>query len=348
MHVLHAELIKPEALDQPAWEAIQDPLNRLKTAVYVNDRHLIVGSAKDVVEATARVVLNARGQPAGSNEEYDKILGDAHRAIERQPGPGLAADAPVRQAATSAKKLAAQLRELRNIYGTGHGRSFLPVVEDEVLETCVDGALLWTRWALRRLQFLIIGSLQPLINDLRESTFGMGRLATRLQAANLPNLPAADQRLLGVAVGRRTALNTFTVRIDGVDACADSQDAVAWPPSYREGVAEGLFLDLSGQVHVDDNAIGARRAAEVLGPHPEQTRVLTDLEAKLRSAAWSPEFTKIWQRVVAEMHIVRNLLHEPGAQQSWSCIAEHFKQTGEGYETLGGDSEIRGIKRHPS
>jgi hypothetical protein len=331
-HVLHAELPKPEALDQPAWAAIQDPFNRLKDAVSAQDRHLIVGSAKDVVEATARVVLSARGQPAGSNEDYDKVLSDAHRAIEHQPGPGLAIDAPIRQAATSARKLAAQLRELRNVYGTGHGRSFLPVVEDEVLETCVDGALLWTRWALRRLQFLILGSLQPLINDLRGSTFGMGSLATRLKAANLPNLLPADQRLLGVAIGQRTAMNTFTVRIDGVDSCVASQDAVAWPPDYREGVAEGLFLDLNGRVRVDDNAYGARLAAEVLGPHPEQTRVLTVLEAKLRSAAWSPEFTRIWQQVVAEMHLVRNLLQEPGAQQSWSCIAERLRQTGEVYE----------------
>lgn len=331
-HVLYADLRKPEALDPSGWAAIEDPLNRLKNAVHNNDRPLIVGSAKDLVEATARVVLSVRGQPAGSNEDYDKVLGDAHRAIERQPGPGVAVDAPVRQAATCARKLAVQLRELRNTYGTGHGRPSLPVVEDEVLETCVDGALLWTRWALRRLQLLIIGDLQPLIVDLRGSTFSMGSLANRLQAADLPNLPPDDQRLLGVAVGQRAATNTFTVRIDGVEACAASQDPVAWPPGYREGVVEGLFLDQFGQIRVDDGARGPRLAGEVLGPHPDQTRALTELEVKLRRAAWSPEFTVMWQQAVAEMQLVRNLLREPGAQQVWLNIAEQFRQTGEAYE----------------
>jgi hypothetical protein len=96
------------------------------------------------------------------------------------------------------------------------------VIEDEVLETCVDGALLWIRWALRRLQFLLIGDLQPLLADLRGSTFRLGELAIRLQAANLPDLLPDDQRLLGVAVGQRAALNTFTVRIDGIEACGAS------------------------------------------------------------------------------------------------------------------------------
>ena len=92
------------------------------------------------------------------------------------------------------------------------------MIDDEVLETCVDGALLWTRWAMRRLQFLILGSLQPLIDDLGSRSFGMGDLALRLQAADLPHLNYDDQRLLGLAVGQRAARNTFTVRIDGVES----------------------------------------------------------------------------------------------------------------------------------
>ncbi|MEU4048723.1 abortive infection family protein [Streptomyces olivaceus] len=196
-HVLQAEILKPKALDPTAWAAIRDCFDRLQGAVRANDRPLAIGSAKDLVEATARVVLDSRGQPAGSNEEYDKVLNLAHRAIEYQPGPGLSPDAAVRQAANSAKKLAAQLRELRNSYGTGHGRSTLPLIEDEVIETCVDGALLWTRWALRRLQFLIIGSVQQLVTDLHSSTFSTGDLATRLQAADLPRLPFENQRRLG-------------------------------------------------------------------------------------------------------------------------------------------------------
>jgi hypothetical protein len=332
-HVLSAELPRPDALDTAAWGAVQDPFARLKAAVGTGDRPLIVGSAKELVEATARVVLEARGRPAGSAEDYEKVLAEAHRAIEHQIGPGVAADAAIRQAATLARKLAGVLRELRNAYGTGHGRAALRCVEDEVLETCVDGALLWTRWALRRLQLLLLGSLQPLIADLRGSTFGKGDLATRLAAADLPRLGPDDQRQLGVAVGQRAARNTFTVRIDGVEACAASQDEVAWPPGYREGVVEGLFLDQFGQIRVDEHAFGPRLAAEILVPHPGQARVVADLAAKIRRSAWSPEFRSIWRRVVVEIQMIAGILADPAARLAWIAIAEHLRQTGEEYES---------------
>lgn len=332
MHILNADLPRPDALDQAAWAAIQDAFTRLRTAVGTDDRPLIVGSAKELVEATARVVLEARGHPAASGQEYDKVLGDAQRIIEHQPGPGIAADATIRQAATFARKLAGLLRELRNTYGTGHGRAAVPIVEDEVLETCVDAALLWVRWALRRLQHLLLGSLQPLIADLRSSTFGMGELATRLVAAGLPTLDPDDLRQLGVAVGQRAARNTFTVRIDGVEACAASQDAAAWPPPYREGVVEGLFLDPLGHTHVDDQALAPRLAAEILVPHPEQGRVLTELADKICRSAWSPELRANWRKVAAEIHMHRNLLTDPAAQTVWDSISEHIQQTGDAYE----------------
>ncbi|WP_030334741.1 abortive infection family protein [Micromonospora parva] len=294
----------------------------------------MVGSAKDLVEATARVVLDARGRTAGSGEEFDKVLGDAHRAIEHQVGPGVAADAAVRQAATSARKLAGVLRELRNTYGTGHGRSALPLLEDEILETCVDAALLWTRWALRRLQLVLLGSLQPLIADLRSASFSRGSLATRLAAVDLPHLQTADQRQLGVAVGQRASRNTFTVRADGVEACAQSQDAAAWPLGYREGVVEGLFLDQFGQLHLDEQARAPRLAVEILAPHPDRTRILVELAERIFRSAWSQDLRLIWRHVVTEMHLAQRLLGDGTAEQVWSAIIEHLQATGEKYEAL--------------
>ncbi|MEU7923196.1 MULTISPECIES: abortive infection family protein [Micromonospora] len=333
-HVLTAELPRPEALGHAAWAAIQDPFQRLRSAVATNDRPLVVGSAKDLVEATARVVLDARGRPAGSGEEFDKVLGDAHREIEYKVGPGVAANAVVRQAANSARKLAGMLRELRNTYGTGHGRSVLPILEDEILETAVDAALLWTRWALRRLQLVLLGSLQPLIADLSTSSFSIGSLATRLAAVGLPQLEHADQRQLGVAVGQRASRNTFTVRIDGVEACALSQDAVAWPLGYREGVVEGLFLDQFGQLHLDEQARAPRLAAEILSPHPERTRILDELAERIYRSAWSHEVRLMWRQAVSEMDLAQRLLGDRTAEQVWSAISEHIRTTGEKYDAL--------------
>ena len=53
--------------------------------------------------------------------------------------------------------MASQLRELRNQYGTGHGRAVVHDITDEVIEACVHGALLWVRWALARLQAVLLG-----------------------------------------------------------------------------------------------------------------------------------------------------------------------------------------------
>ncbi|NRQ38921.1 hypothetical protein HII36_44940 [Nonomuraea sp. NN258] len=334
-HVIYADLRKPDALDPASWAAIQDPFVRLKKAVGDRDRPLVVGSAKELVEATARVVLQARGNPAGSGEEYAKVLGAAHRAIEHQPGPDIAKDAAVRQAADAARKLAGLLREFRNSYGTGHGRSTLQPIEDEVLETCIDGALLWVRWALRRLQSVLIGALQPLINDLRTGTFSSGSLATRLQAADLPHLAPEDRRALGLAVGQRAANNTFTVRIDGVEACAASQDDVAWPLEYREGLVEGLFIDQFGQLQVDEHVYGVKLAAEVLSPHPDQAQVLHDLKEKLLTAAWSTTIVNRWAQVVAEMRLHSRLLREEDARQAWAAIADFIESTGTAHKSGG-------------
>jgi hypothetical protein len=220
------------------------------------------------------------------------VLSLAHKTIQYQPGTGIAQDAAVRQAAEASRKLANQLRELRNVYGTGHGRAIPPPIEDEILEICVDAALSWTRWALRRLQALLIGSHQQLVSDLSGAIFRSGDLAERLRAVDLPNLEEREQRLIGVAVGQRAARDTFNVRIEGVQACADSVNDGSWPPSYREGVAEGLFLDHEGHVQVDAGVRGPRLAAQILGPHPEQDRVVADLEQKLSQAAWSQELPK--------------------------------------------------------
>lgn len=150
-------------------------------------------------------------------------------------GDNIAVNDRVRDAGTNARKLASQLGPLRNAYGTGHGRATIPAIEDEVLETCVDGALLWTRWALRRLGPYIKTAVQPLINDLHDEIWYSGDLTERLEVVDLPTLEEEDQKRIGIAVGRRSSPNTYTVWRDGVEACVNSTDLTSWPPAYREG-----------------------------------------------------------------------------------------------------------------
>ncbi|GGN72514.1 hypothetical protein GCM10011579_049800 [Streptomyces albiflavescens] len=141
--------------------------------------------------------------------------------------------------------MADQLRELRNRYGTGHGRAVVHDITDEVAEICVHGALIWIRWALARLQTVLMGAVQPLIDDLLEGgVFYGGDLTNRLQAANIVNLEEADQRALGLAIGQRAARATFNVRIEGIDVC--SEDPARWPDAYREAALQRLFTNPDG------------------------------------------------------------------------------------------------------
>ncbi len=328
---LRLELQKPEALDQAAWAAVVDQLNRLQRAVDVDDRPAVVGAAKELVECTARVVLASRGQTAGDTEAYDRVLGDAHRLLEHQPGPDLTMNASVRAIANGVKKLAMHLRGLRNEVGTGHGRTAVPQIEDEVIEVCVDAAMIWARWALRRLQQLLVGSPAAILTELRESTFPTGKLTSRLQAANLPGLDPVDQRMIGVAVGQRASEGTFNVRIEGVEACARDHNEAAWPAAYREGLVEGLFLNRAGQVQIDDDILAPRLAVEVIAAQTDAASVLRQLDAKLAHASWSPRFSLGWPRITAAMELAVKVLPAPEAQRAWKEIIQRLTEAGNIY-----------------
>jgi Abortive infection C-terminus len=321
------ELQRPDGLEDGSWQAIQDCLDRLQRAVRDEDRLLAVGSAKELVEATARVVLDARGQPAASGEKYQDTLHRAHVALERQPGPELADNPAVRAIAQGAKTIATQLRELRNDYGTGHGRGIVPEVAEEIVLVSVDAAMLWSRWALRRLQHLIAGMPSTLARELDEgSIFHSGELRDRLIAVGLSDLDLDDQRLLGVAVARRAMRGTFVVKEDGVDACAEAQDARVWPAGYREGLAEGLFLDDMGRVDVEE--WGARIAAVVLAAHPDPAAVLCPLLDKISQASWSPRFAnneEKRQEVITAMRGAEAVLPTDDGRQCWKGITSQLE-----------------------
>jgi hypothetical protein len=52
--------------------------------------------------------------------------------LERQPGKGLTQAEPLRSVMQNAKAMACKLGDLKNSYGTGHGRAVEPQVTDEL------------------------------------------------------------------------------------------------------------------------------------------------------------------------------------------------------------------------
>jgi hypothetical protein len=62
-HLASFELHRPTALDEPSWDAVQDGFARLQRAVTQDDRPLVVGSAKDLIESVARSYSTLAANP---------------------------------------------------------------------------------------------------------------------------------------------------------------------------------------------------------------------------------------------------------------------------------------------
>ncbi|WP_406364412.1 hypothetical protein [Streptomyces sp. NBC_00645] len=303
-------------LQHDQWRAIEDAYGRLAAAVAADDRPLVVGSSKELVECVARTTLVAYGRVVADGDEYTKVLASAHQVIEHAMGPDIPGNHPLRLIPDCAKKMAIQLRELRNRYGTGHGRATIHDITDEVIDASVHAALVWVRWALARLQTVLLGAVGPLVNDLRHGLFSRGELATRLEAANIPHLDKAEQHRLGVAVGQRAANETFNVRLEGIRACAD--DPQRWPDNYREGVVQGLFVNEDGQAHAYA-AASADCATELLQHHSAPETVLARLAIVLESASWSLRFQQDHSEIITAMKDALKKV-PAAAKPVWSTI----------------------------
>lgn len=320
------DLHRPEGLEDPEWEAITTAFNRLRIAETNRDQPLIVGSAKELVETVAKVVLRARGTTIRNNADFSEVVSAAHGALGRQPGEGLAADGEIRSVAGAAKTIAVSLGPLRNRYGTGHGQATPPAIVEEHVAVGVDATFLWCRWALRRLEHLIAGRLPVLVSDLHSSIFTRGVLRRRLIAADLPQLPFDEQHLLGVAVGQRAAGGTFVVCEDGVDPCADDLNVTVWPEGYRAGVVEGLFLDARGYVNTTPDL--AAKGARILSAVSNVDTVTRRLLDQAGQADWDHRFAEdgVRMKVVEAMRSAAKELPNEQARDNWLALADRLAQ----------------------
>ena len=140
--------ISPEDL-----QGITDPgaifvhLERLSGALRDSDPELVIGQAKELVETTAKLILNERKVEYDPKLEMKPLLRKAQHSIglsdgNQQLGPDKLQ--AVRQILNGAGNVAAGLAELRNSYGTGHGPGSLRSgLEQRHAELAVNAARLW-------------------------------------------------------------------------------------------------------------------------------------------------------------------------------------------------------------
>jgi Abortive infection C-terminus len=280
------ELKRPDHLEDEAWKSIEVHVSRFEMARLSDDAGWAIGSAKDLVECVARVVLDAKGVVVPANADFDESVNAAHLALERQPGRDVSMSSDIRAIASSAKKIVIHVRAIRNEHGSGHGRARLKAVDEEMRTVVCDAAVLWVRWALRRLEHILVGEADRLIGELRDAIVYRKSLAVHLEAVMLPEQAPETQRAIGVAFGARTAQDTGNPRVVGIDPAIESGDLVAWPVQYRVGVVEGLLLGRWGYRTSSDRYIPLAAAVIAVVPGPELVQALPGLIEKVRSAGY--------------------------------------------------------------
>lgn len=108
-------------LKDPA--AIHEHLRRIQRAI-ADDPAQALGSAKELIESTAKIVLDTRGLPVDDKADFPSLVKAAQQALWLHPSthvPGPDGHNTVKQILGAASTMANAVGELRNRYGTGHG-----------------------------------------------------------------------------------------------------------------------------------------------------------------------------------------------------------------------------------
>jgi hypothetical protein len=124
----HLHPIGPR-LPETALSGLKDPsaicehLGRIQRAAG-DDPALAIGSAKELIESTAKVVLVERGLPVDDKADMPALISQAQKALGLHPStttPGPDGSDPVKKILGSVTGIAVGVNELRNRAGTGHG-----------------------------------------------------------------------------------------------------------------------------------------------------------------------------------------------------------------------------------
>lgn len=100
-------------------------ITRMEAAVEA-DPELAIGTAKELVETVCRTIMNATGEAADTSWDIPRLLKETAKRLQLTPegvAPEAAAADTIRRVLGSLGSIVAGLAELRNHYGTGHGKS---------------------------------------------------------------------------------------------------------------------------------------------------------------------------------------------------------------------------------
>ena len=132
--------------------AIEDQLERLRRAS--DDPALLLGTAKEMLESTAKYVLEAFSVPYGSRKSFDELwhlTRDRLALLPEQVDTSKPGGAQVRAMLGASWTIAKTTNEIRNLEGTGHGRTLPTGVTPEMAMLVVREACSVTELSLATL-----------------------------------------------------------------------------------------------------------------------------------------------------------------------------------------------------
>jgi hypothetical protein len=123
-------------------------------AALPGDPRLAIGATKEMLEATMRTIMDARGKPVGKDMDFPTLVTRCMTELGLTPNTAPADDAEkhVRKIANAAKAMIESANEFRNAAGTGHGRTIgkeQDVSADDASLVASSGFIL-AAWLLRR------------------------------------------------------------------------------------------------------------------------------------------------------------------------------------------------------
>jgi len=137
-------------LNEPT--AIYEQLDRIRRSIF-DDPPLAVGSAKELVESTAKVILVERGLKVDETDDVPALVSKAQHALGLHPSsaaPGPDGTDSVKKILGGLMAVTTGLAELRNRgYGTGHGASGVRVgLRARHAHLAVNAATTWCQLML--------------------------------------------------------------------------------------------------------------------------------------------------------------------------------------------------------
>lgn len=133
--------------------ALDEQVDRLRRAT--SDPALLIGTAKELLESVSKFVLEEMGFPVNDNMDFNQLW---HLARERlgvlpkQVDPNLPGANAIRAIHQSTWNIADQINTLRNLQGTGHGRTLPSGVSEDLAMLVVREAVTVADYMLARLE----------------------------------------------------------------------------------------------------------------------------------------------------------------------------------------------------